>query len=160
MSGMGHARMYAISLYTVLPNQLHDTEVDIDVVFTKAPLISFSLIDDTPLTRHYELKYASLDENSDYIDLKMVEQELNQAIAEQTEAPVIASTVETDEPPPIVWETEFNYDDSVRDDPVTGLEVMITYPEDILYQRKDKRGYRSKLNNLDAGIVVDRVKRK
>lgn len=62
--------------------------------------------------------------------------------------------------PPIVWETEFNYDDSVRDDPVTGLEVMITYPEDILYQRKDKRGYRSKLNNLDAGIVVDRVKRK
>lgn len=155
MSGMDYARMYAISLYTVLPNQLHGTEVDIDVLFTKAPLISFSLIDDTPLTRHYDLKYASLDENSDYIDLKMMEQELNQAIAEQTEAPVIVSTVEIDEPSPIVWETEFNYDDSVRDDPVTGLEVIITYPEDILYQRKNKRGYRFKLNNLDAGIVVE-----
>lgn len=43
---------------------------------------------------------------------------------------------------------------------MTGLEVMITYPEDILYQRKDKRGYRFKLNNLDTGIVVNRVKRK
>lgn len=47
---MGYERMYAISLYTVLPNQLHGTEVDIDVLFTKVPLISFSLIDDTPLT--------------------------------------------------------------------------------------------------------------
>lgn len=59
MSGMGYERMYAISLYTVLSNQLHGTEVDIDVLFTKVPLISFSLIDDTPLTRHYDLKYAS-----------------------------------------------------------------------------------------------------
>lgn len=54
---------------------------------------------------------------------------------------------------PVVWETDFMYDDAPWIETIQNAELVIHYPGDILAPRHDGKGYRFKISNLDIPVV-------
>lgn len=162
-------RIGSRQIQIVLPPQLMNKTIGLEVLFTedKFPLAFWR--DDKVLGSGerdmYGYAYQSTLEEGYSRSYTSFNQELNEAVSQlnntdqaqqaekPAEKPAVKEGAERAEEQPIVWETDFMYDDAPWIDAIHNAELVIHYPGDILSPRVDGKGYRFKISNLDFPVV-------